>query len=126
MSCVVARSTTNTPLQALTLLNDEAYIEMAKALSHRTLDASNEINEQLVHAFRLCVARQPSAREIQTLQKLYVAELERYQKNPEAVKQLAARYGNITAIVDEDRLHWAAMTSVANALLNLDETITRS
>ena len=126
MSCVVARSTTNTPLQALTLLNDEAYIEMAKALSHRTLDASNQLNEQLIHAFRLCVARQPSDLEIETLQRLYIAELERYRKDSEAVKQLAAGYGNINAITDEDRLHWAAMTSVANALLNLDETITRN
>ena len=126
MSCVVARSTTNTPLQALTLLNDEAYIEMAKALSHRTLDASNQLDEQLIHAFRLCVARQPSDLEIETLQRLYIAELERYRKDSEAVKQLAAEYGNINAITDEDRLHWAAMTSVANALLNLDETITRN
>lgn len=125
MACVVARSNTNTPLQALTLLNDEAYIEMAKALSHRCLRSATDVESQLRYAFRLCVARPPSKLEMAKLLDLFLAERARLENNATAVEQLAKGFDDAKKLTFDEKLRWAAMTSVANALLNLDETITR-
>ncbi|PAY21185.1 hypothetical protein CKO51_02545 [Rhodopirellula sp. SM50] len=99
LACTVKRSRTNTPLQALTLLNDPVYVEAAQALSSRIAaergDAS--IDDQIKFAFQLCTARQPNASELATLRHLY-----RHQSD-----SADPMYG------------------VATALLNLHETITK-
>ena len=125
MSCVVTRSQTNTPLQALTLLNDEAYVEMAKSLAMRAVRARADPSERIVHAFRICLARQPRTPELNALLKLYETELARFANEPQAVVQLGAGFGGFDNMAEEDRRAWAAMFCIANALLNLDETITR-
>ena len=101
-ACTVQRSRTNTPLQALTLLNDPVYVEAAKALARRVaadLPAAGA-DERLLHAFRLCLARAPSTIELAALRALLDA-------------QRSAR--------GEE----AAWQAVATALLNLDEMITK-
>ncbi len=125
MSCVVARSRTNTPMQALTLLNDEAFVEMAKSLALRAINHRMNPRDRIVYAFRLCVARRPNARELQALIDLYEAELARFAEQPQAADHLAAGFEGFDSLGQEDRQSWAAMFCIANTLLNLDETITK-
>lgn len=95
------RNRSNTPLQALTLLNDAAFVELADALSKRlTLEGGDTPDARLVHAFRVCLARSPADDERKILGDLYAQE---------------------RAAVGED----AAWKTVARAMLNLDEFITR-
>jgi len=106
-SACTRRLRSNTPLQALTLLNDEACYEFAQALSRRILRESPATDEaRLEYAFRLCVARPPSADERQRLRELF--------------SQPPARAGGSAEARQED-----AWLTVARVLLNLDETITR-
>ena len=71
-SCIVKRPRTNTPLQALTLLNDPVYVEAALALARRIYnDGGKTTNDRVAYGFRLCLARQPSEREIELLAAAY-------------------------------------------------------
>ena len=80
-SCVVGRSRSNTPLQALTLMNDPAYVEMALSLAERIVVDQPDSDERtrIEYAFRLCVARTPQAEEVATLQSLWQQERERFE-----------------------------------------------
>ena len=121
-ACVVNRSRTNTPLQALTLLNDPAYVEMAVALARR-LDsdsAAESDRARIEYGFRLCTSRQPTSDEVETLLALLRAEHERFKADPSAAMKLV---GEATDAAEVARL--AAWMCVANALLNLDETVTK-
>ncbi len=100
LSACTRRNRSNTPLQALTLLNDQGFFELAQALAKRILgECKGENGERIVYAFRLCLGRQPSERERQALKRLLARQHE--------AKPLDA---------------W---TSIARVLLNLDECITR-
>jgi hypothetical protein len=104
LACTVKRSRSNTPLQALTLLNDPVYVEAARALARRVLAVGpRETDDRLAYAFRLCLARPPRDTELRILRRLYD-------------EQRQARPGA------DDLTAWQA---VARALLNLDETITK-
>jgi hypothetical protein len=112
-SCTVRRIRTNTPLQALELLNDKLMLEAAKALAHEMEHAATTDSQRLALGFRLCTARLPQPKEENRLKTL-LAKLEtRYRTNPKAASALGNSY--------ED----AAYTMVGNVLLNLDETITK-
>lgn len=96
------RNRSNTPLQALTLLNDQAHVEFAEGLANRVLrECQTDDLTRLRFAFRLCLAREPSEREMQRLRELLG-------------RQMA-----------EGDVDLAAWTTVARVLLNLDEFITR-
>ncbi|MBA63156.1 MAG: hypothetical protein CMJ76_12425 [Planctomycetaceae bacterium] len=119
--CVVNRSRTNTPLQALTLLNDPMYWEMTKALGqdlHAIRDGG--LREQVAYAFVRTVSRKPSEREIDILVELY----------EETVNQLTDRSKDLVALIGEKEKEVSpelgAWYYLANVLLNLDETITRN
>ncbi|MEE2990689.1 MAG: PSD1 and planctomycete cytochrome C domain-containing protein [Planctomycetota bacterium] len=122
-SCVVRRSRTNTPLQALTLLNDSAYLEIARHLAERIIGQPGmaDDRQRMAHAFQRVVSRKASTRELDTLMELYRAELARFEHNPEIAS--AALGKTSVAAADQPRL--AAWFSIANVLLNLDETITK-
>jgi len=112
-SCTVRRIRTNTPLQALALLNDEAYLEAARALAVRMKAAGNADSERLTHGFRLATGRRPVKAEIARLEAL--------------VKQMRTRFALDTVAAGKlaGEPEAAAWTMVANVLLNLDETITK-
>jgi hypothetical protein len=98
LSACTRRNRSNTPLQALTLLNDQGFFEFARALATRVLaEGPSDDAGRMAWAFRLCLGRPPSERERQTLERLL-----RHERDP-----------------------FAAWTSVARVLLNLDEFITR-
>lgn len=123
--CTVRRPRTNTPLQALVLMNDQQYVEASRRLAARMLtEGGPELSGQLALGFRLCTARQPDAGELQVLARIYAGHLAHYQQQPEAAAKLLA-IGASPAVAGPDPIPHAAMTMTANLLLNLDETITK-
>ncbi|MAV36493.1 MAG: hypothetical protein CMJ59_13680 [Planctomycetaceae bacterium] len=122
-SCTVRRSMTNTPLQALALLNGPAYTEMTLALAKRIARAapSLSLNEKVVFGFRLCLTRFPQTHERAHLADFFRQQRQRYRTRPAEARALI---GNQT--LDPDTAaDIAAWFHVANVLLNLDETITK-
>jgi hypothetical protein len=124
LACTVKRSRSNTPLQALTLLNDPVYVEAALALARRTLTdcPDADVDARITHAFRLCLARAPSAFEVRTLHALFDAQREAGQREPKAV---AALLQSMPLPAGVRPAEFAAWYAVASALLNLDEMITK-
>jgi hypothetical protein len=121
--CTVRRVRTNTPLQALTTLNDEAFFEAARALAARVLReaAGSSATERVTYAFRLAVGRTPAREEIDRIVASHLAQLEGFRKEPGA----AARAIKGHAVSGVDAAEQAAWTLVANALLNLDDALTK-
>jgi hypothetical protein len=126
-SCVLKRSRTNTPLQALTLLNDEAYVEAALGLAARILKERPDADaaERVRHGFRLAVGREPTAEERTALEQLLVAQEARIRERKTMARALFASVPSWEPAEDVNREELAAWYFVASALLNLDETITR-
>ncbi|MGD9855311.1 MAG: DUF1553 domain-containing protein [Planctomycetaceae bacterium] len=122
-SCCVKRSRTNTPLQALTLLNDPAYFEMAGELARRMESAlpGATDRDRVEYGFRCTIARQPTSEEVEILVHLLEAELVRLAED----SSIAAALTGEKSARDPDSARAAAWVVVANALLNLDETITK-
>ncbi|MBK8313741.1 MAG: DUF1549 domain-containing protein [Acidobacteria bacterium] len=120
-ACTVRRVRTNTPLQALTLLNDEAAMVNARALAKRAAsEAQDDLRSRLVYAFRLCVSRMPQDKEIERLLDLYNQQLAFFSGNEEEAMKVAK-----TKEAGAQAAQNAAWTMVANVLLNLDETISK-
>lgn len=119
LACVVQRSRTNTPLQALTLLNDPVYVEAATGLANRVLThGPDNIEDRLTYAFRLCTARAPGPAELNTLRTLYEQQLKANRQTDSATKRKGLPSG-------VDPAEFAAWQAVATTLLNLHETITK-
>ncbi len=124
-ACTVQRPRTNTPLQALTLLNDPAYAEMAAALAQRILTNPKEttLESQLQYGFRLCVSREATPKELTVLKRLYQSEKTKLKANPKLAQE---RLGNLLATLQNknvDTEELATWFAIANVLLNLDETM---
>jgi hypothetical protein len=119
-SACTRRLRSNTPLQALTLLNDEAYVEMAHALAARIAKEGVE-RDRIALAFRLCLSRRPTAAEKRRLEQLFRKEVDELRRTPEEASTLAGK----KADAKNDVAELAALTTVSRVLLNLDETITR-
>ena len=126
-SCVVGRPRTNTPLQALTLLNDPAYVEMALALANRILcehpDASD--SDRLSAVFEIVLARQPDPNESARLMAFLDERKQHLQFNPELAKSLVQEHSFPNHTTHSSTEELGAWFYVANVLLNLDETITK-
>ena len=108
--CVARRAVTNTPLQALTLLNDETIKEASQALAKRLLAAKPE--ERLSKLYEAILSRQPTAQEIAVLQRELDRALNHYRQHPEDARKL------------QTTPELAAHTLVATLVFNLDEAIT--
>ena len=129
-SCVVQRPRTNTPLQALTLLNDPVYVEAAGALARRITQESPSADElgRVDYGFRLAVGRAPSKEEQAVLLEVLHQETPRYRADAATAKKLlaAAHLDQAKPALNEAAAaEWAAWYHVAEILLNLDETITK-
>jgi hypothetical protein len=122
ISTCTRRIRSNTPLQALTLLNDEGFFEFAQALANRVLqEAGTDTRERVCHAFQLCLARLPSEREQVRLTELVTQELAALDQAPSDARALVPE--NLARRDDVKQL--AALATLARVLLNLDEFITR-
>ena len=122
--CTVRRPRTNTPLQALALLNDPTFVEAARKLAGRMLAADTDDRQRIAYAFRLATARRPTAVETDLLVRLYQDQLARFRADENGARRLLA-VGESALGPINDPVDLAAWTMVASAILNLDETITK-
>jgi hypothetical protein len=123
--CVVRRSNTNTPLQALTLLNDPTFAEAARKLAERAWrEGGKTADGRLALAFRLATGREADEEELGMLRDLLGKMRQEYAEGGERARQLLA-VGASPAASDIPAPELAAYASVANVILNLDEVITK-
>jgi len=121
-SACTRRPRSNTPLQALTLLNDAAFVEFAQSLAARVLqEEAKSDSERVERAFRLCLARKPAQEERKRLLDLLNKELAALTKSPDEATAIAKSKSDSKT----DVVQLAAWATVSRVLLNLDETITR-
>jgi uncharacterized protein DUF1553 len=123
--CTARRALTNTPLQALVLMNDPTYIESARWLAQRAMtEGGKNVASRIAFAFRHATARMPSAKEAQLLRDLFQRGIAHYRADKKAsVDLLGVGESKWDSKLDASEL--AAWTIVASAILNLDETITK-
>ena len=113
-TCAVVRGSTNTPLQALVLLNEPQFVETGVALGKRMLDEGGETPaSRISHGFRLVTGRAPVPAELEMLERSFARYLQRYGQDPEVARQFAGS------------AELAAHAMIGSTLLNLDETINR-
>ncbi|MBS0260750.1 MAG: DUF1553 domain-containing protein, partial [Planctomycetes bacterium] len=122
--CTADRARSNTPLQSLVLLNDTTYVEAARAFAEVILRHPGDTRQKLDFAFRRALSRPLTDAEFQVLDKLLAAQLQEYQQNPQAAKDLLQQ-GARPPATDIDPATQAAWSNVARAILNLHESITR-
>ena len=122
--CTVSRSISNTPLQALDLLNDPIYVEAARvfaqnAASHGRFDA------QLAWIFDRALNRAPTAEERSILRRLYERNLKRFAADPARAREFLSE-GEMLPPPNVDVVRLAAMATITRAVLNLHELLTRN
>ncbi len=122
--CTLRRERTNTPLQALVTLNDPVYVEAAQALGRWMLASASTTDEQIAQGFERCLSRPADSIELRRLVDLYQQAHEKLQTLPQQAEKLATVPLG-PAPKDTNIIDLAAMTVVANALLNLDEMLMR-
>ncbi|MDA1214722.1 MAG: DUF1553 domain-containing protein, partial [Planctomycetota bacterium] len=124
-TCIVRETRTNTPLQALTLMNEITYVEASRVLAARVMREGGETPaERLTYAFRLATSRLPNDRELSVLVKGFERHQQRYQSDKAAAEELL-KIGESPVPTDVDHVDLAAYAAVANVILNLDEVITK-
>jgi hypothetical protein len=124
-TCTVRRIRTNTPLQALTGLNDEAFFELARGLARRMVAEAGdtEPRARIGYGFLLCTSREASPAELARLVRFYQEQRERLVADAEATKSILKSESQSGEKNVQAEL--AALTMVSNLLLNLDETLTK-
>jgi hypothetical protein len=123
--CTVKRSRTNTPLQALTLLNEITYVEAARKLAERMLlEGGKSPSERITFGFRWATSRKPTEDELAVLIEGLNEDIAHLKQQPDAVKQVLSN-GESKPHASLDPAELAAYTLTANVLLNLDEIVTR-
>ena len=124
MACRVKRPRSNTPLQALTLMNDPVYVEAAMAFAKRVLtdNPAPDADARLRHAFTIATSRAPLPEELATLSKLLASERAARAQDPKGAKEFVGTFDLPRDVGAEEFAAWYAVTA---ALLNLDETISK-
>lgn len=124
-TCQVKSSRTNTPLHALTTLNDVTYVEAARALAQRVLlEAASSPEARIERAYRLSLARQPNEQETKIMTELLAKLRQRLERDPEAAKRLLS-VGESKRDESLDPIEHATYAAMAGVVLNLDETLTK-
>jgi hypothetical protein len=114
--CTARRPNTDTPLQALTTLNDPAFFEAAQNMAQRIVaEGGSTAQSRLTYGFRLATGRRPEAIQLKTLESAFQKELDYF-------KRRATEAASISGKPDPESAAW---TMISNALLNLDETLTK-
>ena len=116
-SCIARRDVSNTPLQALTLLNDPVATEAAQHVAKRVAEHPGKAEERATFLFRLCLTRPPKADELAALVKFYTAKRATFATDPERADAVAG--------AGPGAAERAAWTAVARVVLNLDEFVTK-
>ncbi len=123
--CTVTRVNSNTPLQALVLLNDPIYVEAARVFAARILESRRGLDARVDWAVLRALDRAPSAQERGILEELYRTSLEHFRSTPADAEGLI-HTGEAPVPGSLQPAEFAAMTTVARAILNMHETITRN
>ena len=127
LAACTRRIRSNTPLQALTLLNDPAFIELSMGLANRLLTEAATAEERIRLGFQLCLNREPDAEEVRLLTGLVAQQTKEFAAQASSAKAIvvhAETLGQATRPVTGDAA-FSAWTMAARVMLNLDETITR-
>jgi hypothetical protein len=124
-SCVVRRSRTNTPLQALVSMNDPQFVEAARALAQRAMkEGGDSAQSRIVHAYRLATGVRPTEFALKLMLEGHAKELEVFRAQPDRAKKLLA-VGESKRDETLDAAEHAALATVCGLILNLDATLTR-
>ena len=122
--CMVKRETTSTPLQALIMLNDPQIVEAARVLSYRAIAEHNNLDDRIAFMFHLATSRAPEKVELEQLADYFAKELKRFSSD-ESAAEAFLKVGNFEQRALLETAEMAAYALVANAIFNLDETITK-
>jgi hypothetical protein len=123
--CVVRRPRTNTPLQALVLLNDPQFVEASRAFADRILrEGGKSTASRATFAFREATGRAPAADELKVLGDVFKQQLATFRKDKDAAKKLL-EVGAFQADASLDQSELAAWATIASMILNLDESVTK-
>ena len=126
-SCRTRRESTNTPLQALVLLNDPQFVEAARGLAERCFREGGEsAEERLAYAFRLSTSRSVAPAELKVLLAEYRERLAEFRNNPAAANSYISGGGERPADTGINPVELAAYAAVVSLILNLDESISKS
>jgi hypothetical protein len=123
-TCTVRRSRTNTPLQALVLLNDPTYVEASRKLAERVMTEAAATEGRVALMFRLVTGRAPSSAEASVLRRVFEQQAAAYRRDPKAALRLLA-VGESDRAAHLDAAELAAWAAAAGVILNLDESVTR-
>ncbi|HWA99197.1 MAG TPA: PSD1 and planctomycete cytochrome C domain-containing protein [Pirellulales bacterium] len=123
--CTVARPATNTPLQALVLLNDVQFVEASRTFAERIITKASDDTERLRWAFDECLSRLPSDKELSVFTAALARERKRYAANEDAARAYLAS-GESPRNRSIPVAEHAAWSQLAAMLLNLSETVTRN
>jgi hypothetical protein len=125
-TCWVRETRTNTPLHALTLLNDVTFVEAARVLAQRVMEDEKTPAKRLALAFKALTARDPTREEAAVLLAAFERQLAAYQKNPDAaLKLLRVGESRLPLIPNLDPAELAAYAQVCALVMNLDEAVTK-
>ncbi|WP_316823110.1 PSD1 and planctomycete cytochrome C domain-containing protein [Pedobacter gandavensis] len=122
--CEVQRLNTNTPLQALVMMNDPTVLEASRVLAARLLQENTDVSAKLIKAFRLIVCRKPTEKEMKVLTAYYADQQKVFQQKSQVEKVLAVGEYPIPQKINKQNL--AAMMQVMITIYNLEETITKT
>jgi hypothetical protein len=122
-ACVVQRARTNTPLQALALMNDITFVEAARVFAQKMMtEFKGTIEDRLNHAFLTATARMPRPEELAILKARFQRSLDVFRNDPSAAEELV-HVGEIGVDKSLDVCELAALTTVTSLILNLDEVV---
>jgi hypothetical protein len=122
--CEVKRMRTNTPLQALVMMNDPMVLEASRVLAERLMLEETSLEDKIQKAFRLIICRKPTAKETSVLEKYYTEEKQRFTQNGKTAKEFI-QAGEYKHEVVNDAVSLAATMQIVHTLYNMDETITK-
>lgn len=123
-TCKVRQSNTNTPLHALTTLNDPTWVEAARVLAAQAMQASSKVDAQLTFVFRRVLGRQPGENDLTALRRMLERQRSVYQSDAKAAGELLA-VGAAPQQPKLDTISHASLSAVCLGILNLDEALTR-
>jgi hypothetical protein len=116
------RIRSNTPLQALTVLNDTVFVEASQAMAQRVMKESPDTESRITRVVRLCLSRAPDEKESQQIAAFYEAQLKRFMDRDADAAKVADADDEKSPLDLPERAAW---TAVCRAILNLDETVTK-
>jgi hypothetical protein len=124
--CTVKRQSTNTPLQALVLLNDPQFVEASRALAHRMMnEGGSDFKQRIIYGFRWATSRKPDADELYILEGLFNDEIEEFRKYPERADEFL-QIAEVNNQEELNNLELAAYGVIANAIINLSESLQKN